>query len=58
MNVLTLIQILTFNNASDSKLETALNVLAELKIMRKRKDMPFFTIRRAIKMQEKIIKNL
>ncbi len=58
MNALTLIQTLMFTKASGSKLETASNVLAELKVMRERKGMPFLTIRRAIKMQEKIIKNL
>ena len=58
MNALTLISTLTFSKASDTKLETATNVLAELKVMRTKKGMPFLTIRRAIKMQERTIKNL
>jgi len=58
MNALTLIQTLMFTKASDTKLETATNVLAELKDMKKTKGMPFLTIRRAIKMQENLIKKL
>ena len=58
MNALTLIQTLTFTKASDTKLETATNVLAELKVMSQTKGLPFRTIRRAIKMQEKTIKNI
>ena len=58
MNALTLIQTLMFTKASETKLETATNVLAELKDMKKTKGMPFLTIRRAIKMQENLIKKL
>jgi len=58
MTAMTLIQTLMFTKATDSKLETATNVLAELKEMKKTKGMPFLTIRRAIKMQENLIKNL
>jgi len=47
-----------FTKASDTKLETATNVLAELNVMRTKKELPFLTIRRAIKMQENLIKNI
>lgn len=58
MTALTLIQTLMFTKASGTKLETATNVLGELKEMRTKKGMPFLTIRRAIKMQEKVIDKL
>jgi len=58
MNAISLIRTLTFAKASSSKLETATNVLASLEEMKKTKGMPFFTIRRAIKIQEKIINNI
>jgi len=58
MNALTLIQTLMFTKASETKLETAINVLTELKDLKKNKELPFLTIRRAIKMQEKLIKTL
>ena len=58
MNALTLIQTLMFTRASDTKLKTATNVLDELYGLRKNKKLPFLTIRRAIKMQERLIKNL
>ena len=58
MKALTLIQTLMFTKAADTKLETATNVLAELKDMKKTKGMPHLTIRRAIKMQERLIKDL
>ena len=47
-----------FTQASDTKLKTATNVLASLKDMKKQKGMPFFAIRRAIKMQENLIKDI
>ena len=58
MNAISLIQTLTFAKASQSKLETATNVLASLKEMQKVKGMPMLTIRRAIKIQKKIISNI
>jgi len=58
MNALTLIQTLMFTRASDTKLKTATNVLDELYDIKKNKKLPFLTIRRAIKMQERLIKNL
>ncbi|GAG56094.1 unnamed protein product, partial [marine sediment metagenome] len=44
--------------AGVTKLETATNVLKELKDLRKNKSLPFLTIRRAIKMQEKLVKSV
>jgi hypothetical protein len=58
MNAYTLIQTLTFTKATADKLETATNVLTELKRMKSIKGMPFLVIRRAIKMQEKVINDL
>ena len=58
MNATTIIQTLMFSKASDSKLKTATNVLVELNTIQKNKKLPFLTIRRAIKMQEKLIKTL
>lgn len=58
MNAFAIIQTLTFSKASDTKLETATNVLAELKDIKAKKTLPFLVIRRAIKMQETVIKNL
>jgi hypothetical protein len=58
MTATAIISTLTFTKASDTKLETATNVLAELKVMENTKGLPFRTIRRAIKMQEKTIKTL
>ena len=58
MNAYTLIQTLTFCKATANKLETATNVLNELYKLKINKSMPFFAIRRAIKMQENIIKKL
>ena len=58
MNALTLIQTLMFTRASDTKLKTATNVLDELYDLRKNKSLPFLTIRRAIKMQERLINDL
>jgi hypothetical protein len=47
-----------FIKARETKLETATCVLDELKELKTKKSMPFLTIRRAIKMQEKLIKTL
>jgi len=58
MNALTLIQTLMFTRATANKLETATNVLTELNELKKNKKLPFLVIRRAIKMQEKLIKTL
>jgi len=58
MNAFTILSTLTFTQASDTKLKTATNVLASLKDMKKQKGMPFFAIRRAIKIQENLIKTL
>lgn len=58
MKAITLITTLTFTNATGDKLETATNVLAELHKMKGVKGMPFMAIRKAIKMQEKTIKDL
>ena len=58
MNALTLIQTLIFIKADDTQLKTATNVLNELYDIRKNKRLPFLTIRRAIKLQESIVKDL
>ena len=58
MYAMTLIQTLMLTRASDTKLKTATNVLTELYSIKKNKQLPFLTIRRAIKMQEKLIKTL
>ena len=58
MNALTLIQTLMFTRASDTKLKTATNVLNDLYDIKKNKQLPFLTIRRAIKMQERLINDL
>ena len=58
MKAFTLIQTLMFTRASDTKLKTATNVLTELKELKRNKSLPFLVIRRAIKMQERIIKDL
>ena len=58
MNAVTLISTLMFTRAGETKLETATNVLTELKTIKSKKQLPFLTIRRAIKMQEKIIRDL
>ena len=57
MNSLSIISTLTTINATDNKLETANKVLADLNKMKKTKGMPMLAIRRAIKMQDKSIKN-
>jgi len=58
MNAISLIRTLTFAKASSSKLETATNVLASLEDMKKTKGMPMLAIRRAIRIQKKIINNI
>ena len=58
MTALTIIQTLMYTKASDNKLETATNVLAELKVMKATKGMPHLAIRRAIKIQERLIKKI
>jgi hypothetical protein len=58
MNAVTIIQTLTFTRADVTVLKTATNVLNELYRLKKNKTLPFLTIRRAIKIQEGIIKNL
>ena len=58
MKALTLIQTLIFTRASDTKLKTAKNVLDELHELKRNKTLPFLTIRRAIKMQKKIVADL
>lgn len=58
MKAFTLISTLMFTRAGVTKLETATNVLTELKSIKAKKQLPFLVIRRAIKMQEQIIKDL
>lgn len=53
-----IISTLMFTRATADKLETATNVLNELYNLKKSKRMPFFAIRRAIKMQESIVNDL
>jgi len=47
-----------YTKAGSTKLETATNVLNELKEIKTKKQLPFLVIRRAIKMQERIIKDI
>jgi len=54
----TLIKTLTYTRADVTVLKTATNVLNELYRLKKSKELPFLAIRRAIKMQEDIVKNL
>ena len=58
MSALILIKTLMITRASDTKLKTATNVLNDLYEIKKNMDLPFLTIRRAIKMQKKLIKNI
>ena len=58
MSALILIKTLMVTRASDTKLKTATNVLNDLYEIKKNMDLPFLTIRRAIKMQKKLIKNI
>ena len=55
---ITLIRTLTFSRATTTKLGTATNVLNELYKLKHEKKMPFLAIRRAIRIQEGIIKKL
>jgi len=47
-----------FSKATSDKLETATSVLNELYVMKANKELPFFAIRRAIKMQKNVIADL
>jgi hypothetical protein len=58
MNALTIISTLMFCKATADKLETATLVLNELQDLKQSKKAPFFAIRRAIRMQEKLINDL
>lgn len=58
MTAIAIISSLTAAKANGNKLETAINVLCELKKMKSIKGLPTMAIRRAIKMQENTIKNL
>ena len=58
MTATTLLKTLILCEPTGSKLDTATNVLYELKRIKKMKGMPFLVVRRAIKMQENIIKKL
>ena len=58
MNAYTIISALTMAKATSNKLETATNVLASLEDMKKTKGMPMLAIRRAIKIQKRIINNI
>jgi hypothetical protein len=53
-----IIQTLMFSKATSSKLETATNVLNELYVMKRNKELPYLAIRRAIKMQKNIVDDL
>jgi len=58
MNATTLIQKLILTESGGNKLEIATNVLNELHNMKQLKEMPFFIVRRAIKIQSKIVEKL
>ena len=58
MNAVTIIQTLTFTRADVTKLKTATNVLNELYRLRTENKLSRLTIRKAIRMQEKIVKEL
>ena len=58
MNAITLLKTLIIVEPAMTKLETAENVLNELHRMKSMKGMPFLTIRRAIKIQERVVKGL
>jgi hypothetical protein len=58
MNAITLLKNLIVVEPAMTKLETAENVLNELHRMKRMKGMPFLTIRRAIRIQEKVVKRL
>jgi len=54
----TIIMTLTFTRATKTKLGTATNVLNELYRLRAENKLSYFAIRKAIRMQEKLIKEL
>jgi hypothetical protein len=54
----TIIKTLTYTRAAKTKLETATNVLNELYRLRTENKLSYFAIRRAIRLQEKIVKEL
>lgn len=58
MNAITLLKTLIVCEPAMTKLETAENVLNELHRIKRMKGMPFLTIRRAIKIQERVVNNL
>ena len=58
MNAYTIISALTMAKATSDKLETATSVLASLEEMKTKKGMPMLAIRRAIRMQKKIVSGL
>jgi len=58
MNAMLIIQTLMFSRATANKLETATNVLNELYRLRTENKLSRLTIRKAIRMQEKIVKEL
>jgi hypothetical protein len=53
-----IIRTVTFTLATTSKVETATNVLDKLYCLKKSNSMPYLAIRRAIKLQENIVKDL
>ncbi len=55
---LTLIKTLTFTRATKTPLGTATNVLNELYRLKAENRLSYFAIRKAIRMQEKIVKDL
>lgn len=58
MNAITIIETLTLCKADVTQFKTATNVLNELYKLRRTKSMPILAIRRAIKIQEGIVKDL
>lgn len=58
MNAISIITTLTYTRADVTKLKTATNVLNELYRLKKTKALPFLALRRAIKIQEGIVKDL
>jgi hypothetical protein len=58
MNAITLIQTLTYTRATETKIGTATNVLNELYRLKKSKQLPFLCVRRAIRIQERIVKGI
>jgi len=58
MNAISLIKNIGIYEPAMSKLETAEIILDELYRMKSMKGTSFFAVRRAIKMQEKVIKSI